>query len=98
MRITLGKLFKIIAGIFGFTFVVLVMLVVTFWRGSTEYGSCIGLEFLGSERVDSLVYTPNVPNIIIGAVGVHTVVAPIMVAFTSTHCPTGIKKNNSNGT
>ena len=54
----------------------------------TEYGECVGL---GQAKVDSLVYEPNVNNILVGAITIETVIIPVYIAFTSLECPVGVK-------
>jgi len=59
-----------------------------FYTTETVLGDCVGV---GETRVDSLVYEPDVGNIIIGVVLIETVVVPIYIGFTATHCPVDIK-------
>lgn len=74
------------------TFIVLVIVIsvalFSIYTTSTEYGDCVGL---GQIKIDSLVYEPNVGNIIVAAVGIETLVIPVYIVLTSLECPVGVK-------
>lgn len=75
-----------------YAFIILVIILFTvlmsLYTTGTEYGDCVGL---GQAKVDSLVYEPNVGNIIVAAVGIETVVIPVYIVLTSFECPVGVK-------
>ena len=76
--------------IYAFIVLVIVLFValMSLYTTSTEYGECVGL---GQVKVDSLVYEPNVGNLIVAAVGIETLVIPVYIVLTSLECPVGVK-------
>lgn len=66
----------------------LILLFATTYKTNTDFGECVGL---GQQKVDSLVYEPNVGNILIGVVGFETLIIPAYIALTSLECPVGTK-------
>jgi len=68
--------------------VVLSFALASLYTTSTEYGECVGLN---QTKVDSLVYEPNINNIIVAVVGIETLVIPVYIVLTSLECPVGVK-------
>ena len=68
--------------------VLMTVLFMTVYKDSTQYGECVGL---GQAKVDSLVYEPNIGNIILGIVGFETLIVPALITLTSLECPVGVK-------
>lgn len=52
----------------------------------TAYGDCIGLD---DDKNPSLKYEVDTGNVIIGALLVETLIAPVYIALEETYCPVG---------
>lgn len=57
--------------------------------GSTPYGKCIGM-FQDPDPTKE--YEMDMMNIILGAIFVETIIAPVVVVVDRTYCPVGDKK------
>ena len=77
-----------LVSIFVVALVALVIVFASIYTSGTEYGECVGL---GETQTESLVYEVDVGNVIIGIIGVETIIVPAYIVLKDLYCPTGVK-------
>ena len=66
-----------------------ILLLVTACSGSNRHGECVGFD--DADRNPKLEYRLSVRNTIWSAIGIETIIAPVLYATDYAYCPIGPK-------